>query len=95
MMDNALRGLIGKNCFVYLDDIVVYGSTIKEHNNNLKTLFERLRTTGLKLQPDKCEFIRPELEYLGHIISADGVKPNPSKIEAVKNFPVPKGRTSN
>ena len=63
-MNLALRGLIGKICFVYLDDIVVYGSTVEEHNRNLVTILERLR-----LQPDKCEFLRPELEYLGHIIT--------------------------
>ena len=49
MMDTALRGLIGKIFFVYLDDIVVFGSTLQEHNTNLFTLFERLRAVGLKL----------------------------------------------
>ena len=86
MMNQALRGLIGKTCFAYLDDIVVYGSTIQEHNENLAILLERLRATGLKLQPDKCELLRPELEYLGHSITKDGVKPNEIKIEAVKNY---------
>ena len=89
MMDSALRGLIGKICFVYLDDIVVFGRTLKEHNENLITLFERLRATGLKLQPDKCEILRPKLEYLGHLITENGVKPNPNKLEAVKNFKKP------
>ena len=86
MVDQALRGLIGKTCFAYLDDIVVYGSTIQEHNENLAILLERLRATGLKLQPDKCELLRPELEYLGHSITKDGVKPNEIKIETVKNY---------
>lgn len=45
---------------VYLDDIVVFGSTIEEHNKNVITLFDRLRQTGLELQPDKYEFLRPE-----------------------------------
>ena len=89
MMDTALRGLIGKHCFVYLDDIVIYGKTYQEHNENLQILFERLRQVGLKLQPDKCEYIRPELEYLGHLITKDGVKPNPKKISAVQNFKQP------
>ena len=56
-------------------------------------LFRSLRETGLKLQPDKCEYLRPELEYLGHIITAEGVKPNPAKTEAVKNFKQPKNVT--
>ena len=78
MMDTALRGLIGKICFVHLDDIVVFGRTIEEHNKNLVTLLERLKSTG------------PELEYLGHLITSDGVKPNPDKIASVKNFEVPR-----
>ena len=93
MMDNALRGLVGKYCFVYLDDIVVFGKTLQEHNDNLRLLLQRLRETGLKLQPDKCEYLRPELEYLGHLITAKGVKPNPAKTEAVKNFKQPKDVT--
>ena len=89
MMDNALRGLVGKHCFVYLDDIVIFGKTIEEHNENLILLLDRLKNVGLKLQPDKCEYLRPELEYLGHLITADGVKPNPEKIKAVKEFRIP------
>jgi len=90
MMNKGLKGLIGNNCFVYIDDIIVYGKTIEDHNKNLRILFERLRQVGLKLQPDKCEYLRPELEYLGHIISERGIKPNPNRTEKVKNYPVPK-----
>jgi len=90
MMNKGLKGLIGNNCFVYIDDIIVYGKTIEEHNKNLRILFERLRQVGLKLQPDKCEYLRPELEYLGHVISEHGIKPNPNRTEKVKNYPVPK-----
>jgi len=70
--------------------MIVYGKTIKDHNKNLRILFERLRQVGLKLQLDKCEYLRPELEYLGHIISEHGNKPNPNRTEKVKNYPVPK-----
>lgn len=90
MMDNALRGLINQTCFVYLDDIIVYGKTLDEHNKKLQTLFQRLREVGLKLQTDKCEYLRPELTYLGHVITEDGVKPNPEKIKTIRDFPTPK-----
>ena len=93
MMDTALRGLINRHCFVYLDDIIIFGQSIEEHNNNLAIVLQRLRELGLKIQPDKCEFLKPELEYLGHIVTADGVKPNPKKIEAVKNFKIPTNPT--
>ena len=89
MMNNAPQGLIGKHCFVYLDDIIIFGTTIEEHNRNLAIVFQRLRETELKLQPDKCEYLKPELEYLGHLITAEGIRPNPSKLEAVKNFKMP------
>lgn len=92
MMDTALRGLIGKICFAYLDDIVVFGSTLEEHNRNIVTILERLRVTGLKLQPDKCEFLRPELEFLGHVITEEGVKPNSNKISAVMDFKQPRNQ---
>ena len=93
MMDNALKGQNGKICMVYLDDIIVFGTSIEKHNKNLVTLFERLRQTGLKLQPDKCEYLRPEIEYLGHVITKDGVRPNPAKLKAVAEFPIPKSPT--
>ena len=62
------------------------GKTLEEDNKNLVTLFERLKSTGLKMQLEKCEFSRPELEYLGYLITSDGVKPSPDKIASVKNF---------
>ena len=84
-----MRGLVRKICFVYLDDIFVFGNTKEEHNENLIKLLERLRKLGLKLQPDKCEYLRPQWEYLGHLITKDGVKPNPAKINTVKNVKNP------
>ena len=53
IMDTALRRLIGNNCFVYLDDIIIFGSTIQEHKRNLAILLDRLQNLGLKVQPDK------------------------------------------
>lgn len=90
LMDRALKGLIGKCCFVYLDDIIIFGQTIQEHNTNLAIILQQLTELNLKLQPEKCEFLKPELEYLGHVISKDGVKPNSKKIEAVKEFKQPR-----
>lgn len=89
LMDRSFQGLVGKACFVYLDDIVIFGNTLEEHNRNLVSVMERVEELGLKLQPDKCEYLRPELEYLGHLITKNGVKPNPAKIEAIENFKPP------
>lgn len=77
MIDNALRGLIDKHCFVYLGDIIIFGSTLEVYNQNRAIIFQRLKDTGLKLQADKCEFLKPELEYLGHLVTPEGIKPIP------------------
>jgi hypothetical protein len=86
-MDQVLSGLQGTDMFVYLDDIVLYASSLAEHQSKFNKLAERLRKANLKLQPDKCKFLRKEVNYLGHIISENGVKPDPKKIQAVKEFP--------
>jgi hypothetical protein len=87
-MDQVLSNLQGTDIFVYLDDIVLYASSLAEHQTKFNKLVERLRKANLKLQPDKCEFLRKEVNYLGHIIS-ERVKPDPQKILAVKEFPRP------
>ena len=57
---------------------------------HLKQVFKRLREADIKLKPSKCHFVKPQVEYLGHIISAEGLQPNPAKIRAVKEFPIPR-----
>ncbi|XP_076685843.1 uncharacterized protein LOC143377921 [Andrena cerasifolii] len=89
LMDQVLTGLQGIELFVYLDDIVIYASSMKEHATKFKRLMNRLRDANLYLQPDKCEFLKKEVSYLGHIIGEEGVKPDPKKIIAVKEFPTP------
>lgn len=89
LMDLVLAGLQGIELFVYLDDIVLYASSLREHKIKFEKLAARLRQANLRLQPDKCEFLRREVTYLGHIISESGVKPDPQKIQAVKEFPQP------
>ncbi|XP_045479182.1 uncharacterized protein LOC123684075 [Harmonia axyridis] len=90
LMNIVLSGLQGNMCFCYLDDVVVYGSSLEDHNRKLETVFEQLRRHNLQLQPDKCEFLCKEISYLGHHISASGVQPDPKKIETIKNIPIPK-----
>ena len=86
LMDNVLTGMHGTEAFIYLDDIVVHSETLEDHDIKVRRLFDRLRWANLKLQPDKCEFLRTEVAYLGHIIGRDGVRPNPAKIEAIQKF---------
>lgn len=90
MMNTALAGLTSTQCFVYVDDIVIYGSSLEDHNRKLQNVMSRLRQHNLKLQPSKCEFLKKSCEYLGHVISDKGVSPNPKKIECVVKLPRPK-----
>lgn len=90
LMDNVLSGIIGIKCLVYLDNIIIYGKNLIDHNKKLVDVFERLRLHNLKIQPDKCEFVKRECLYLGHVISETGKRPDPKKIQAVLNFPEPK-----
>lgn len=94
LMDNVLSGLQGNELFVYLDDIVIYASSLEDHERKFNKLAERLEKANLKLQPDKCEFLRKEVTYLGHIIGSDGVRPDPAKVSAVRNFPIPQNTTN-
>ena len=71
-MNCVLSGLTGTRCFVYLDDIILYARSLADHNTKLREVLDRLRTYKLKLQPEKCEFLRKEVNYLGHQIIEAG-----------------------
>lgn len=89
LMEGVLQGLQWHSCLVYLDDVVVYGRCENELLTRMGEVFERLEHAGLKLKPRKCRFFARETEYLGHVISEDGVKVNPEKVKAVREWPVP------
>ena len=73
----------------YIDDILVFSDTLDDHLNHLRLVLERLKEVNLKLKPTKCRFARKEVEYLGHVLTPDGLKPNPTLVSAVREFPVP------
>jgi len=86
VMDLALNRLNFHMCLVYLDDLIVYSSTVKEHLVRLRKLFDRLRIADLKLKPSKCNFLKAERNFLGHVVSRKGVATDPSKIELVREW---------
>uniref|UniRef100_A0A674CT74 Gypsy retrotransposon integrase-like protein 1 n=1 Tax=Salmo trutta TaxID=8032 RepID=A0A674CT74_SALTR len=79
---------------VYLDDLIVFGRTLEEHEQRLLKVLDRLKSEGLKLSLDKCQFCRTSVNYVGHIISQNGVATDPSKIEAVTTWPKPETVTA-
>jgi len=90
LMSTVLSGLIGLKCLVYLDDIIVFGKNLEDHNNKLIDVFERLKINNLKIEPNKCNLLRRECLYLGHIITEHGIKPDQSKIKSILEYPIPK-----
>ena len=90
LMDRVLVGLQWEQCLVYLDDIVVFGKTFEQTLARLRLVMERLKAAGLKLKASKCKWFQKSVQYLGHIVSAEGIKCDPEKIETVKDWPIPK-----
>ena len=74
----------------YLDDIIIYSKSEKEHLEHLEEIFTRLKTAGLKLKLEKCCFFKKHIQYLGLLISADGIQPLPEKLESIAKMPAPK-----
>ena len=71
------------------DDLLVYGSTIEEHDNNLKALLNRCRDVNLTLNPKKLKFKSDNVPFFGNILTSKGIKPDPKKVQAIKNWPRP------
>jgi RNase H-like domain found in reverse transcriptase/Reverse transcriptase (RNA-dependent DNA polymerase)/Integrase core domain/Integrase zinc binding domain len=90
LMTIVIGDMIWKECLVYLDDILIFSKTLEEHVNRVEKLFYKIANAGLKINPDKCKFLLPEVKFLGHIINAEGIRTDDSKIEAIKNFERPK-----
>ena len=88
-MDLILAGLRWSACLVYLDDVVVYSPTLEQHLVRLKLVLTCFAKAGLKLKWTKCHFAQTSLRVLGHVVSKDGIGPDPDKLEAVNDFPSP------
>ncbi|GFX65955.1 retrovirus-related Pol polyprotein from transposon 412 [Trichonephila clavipes] len=86
LMETVLKGLTFEACLIYLDDVIIGGRTFEEHLQNIRKVLSKLSDANLKLNPSKCKFFQKEVNYLGHIISAEGVRTNPEKVSAVKNW---------
>lgn len=90
MMAMAFSGLPPETCFLYVDDLCIAACSVKQHIKKLKLVFEACRKHNLKLNTSKCKFFQSTVIFLGHQCTADGVLPDPSKYDTVKNYPVPK-----
>ena len=89
LMENCLGDPNLNWCIIYLDDVIIFSKTPKEHIQRLRGVFQKLWEAGLKLKPSKCEFFRTRISYLGHVVSKNGIETDPKKINAIKNLPTP------
>ncbi len=89
LMETAFNEVHLSWILIYLDDIIISNSTVDEQIARLCLVFQKLRDTGLKLKPSKCQWFLRKVKYLGHIVSAEGISTDPDKIAAVAKWPVP------
>ena len=89
LMTQVMSQHIFQILLVYLDDLLIFSPTFEKHLEALRTVFNRMREVGIKLNPSKCQLGHQEVAFLGHRISGDWIATDPDKITAVQNFPVP------
>ena len=89
LMQSVLNDYVFRILLIYLDDILCYGSSFQSHLENVEAIFKRLREVGLRLNPEKCSFCQESVQFLGHVVSSDGVRTDPGTIRAVQDFPTP------
>jgi hypothetical protein len=86
MMDTVLKDLVGTECSIYIDDIVIFSGTPDEHAR-LENVLQRFERANLQLHPGKCVFAQPQVQYLGFVLSQEGITPSPEKVKAVRQYP--------
>jgi len=76
-------------CIIYLDDLIIFSSTFEEHLERLNLVMSRLHQAGIKLSPEKCQFLQRKVRFLGHVVGPEGIETDPEKCTKVKEFPRP------
>ena len=89
LMETVLAGLNWQICLIYLDDIIVVGKTFDDMIRNLDEVLQKLHEAGLKLKPRKCQLFAKRVDFLGHVISGEGIQTDPKKTQAVREWPRP------
>ena len=89
LMNELLKDLIGNTCCIYLDDCLICSETFEEHLEHVAQVLQRYRAAGLKANPKKTELGKDEVLFLGHILTPQGIRPNPAKTEAIWSFKQP------
>lgn len=90
LMNEIFRGYLRKFVLVFFDDILIYSRTVASHLEHLEKVLTVLQENQLVINLKKCSFVQPRIEYLGHVISDQGVQADPAKVESMVAWPQPK-----
>ncbi|SPC60765.1 uncharacterized protein UHOD_11147 [Ustilago sp. UG-2017b] len=90
LMNDTFKDMLDRSLIIYLDDLLIYSSTLEQHQGHVSAVLARLRQAGLYAKAEKCQFSTSQTEFLGFVVSDQGVSMDPSKTEVITNWPVPK-----
>jgi hypothetical protein len=90
LMDTVLKSLIGSECGIFVDDVIIFSNSAEKHAQRLAHVLQRFEKASPQLHPGKCAFAKPQVQYLGYVLSEKGVSASPDKVKAVREYPVPK-----
>ncbi|SOV01667.1 uncharacterized protein UDID_18169 [Ustilago sp. UG-2017a] len=90
LMNDMFKDMLDRSLIIYLDDLLIYSSTLKQHQEHVSAVLAHLRQAGLYAKAEKCQFSTSQTEFLGFVVSDQGVAMDPSKTEVITNWPVPK-----
>ena len=89
MVTLLMAGMLHTEVLAYLDDCILFSRTVEQHMDTLTEVLSRIRRANLKLKPRKCSLFQEELVYLGYLVNAEGIRPNPEAVEKIKDLPEP------
>ena len=92
LMNRILKPVLYESVLVYLDDIIIFSKTVDEHISHIASVFKLLAENGLKLKAKKCDFFKTKIDYLGHVVSSEGVAPDEKKVTSILNYPEPRNQ---
>lgn len=89
-MEKVMAGINLQVVIAFLDDLIIFSDSKEQHEERLMKVLQRISECGLKLSPGKCKLFQKSVNYFGHIISEEGIQPDPTKVEAILSWPRPK-----
>jgi len=89
-LDDVLREHIGKICYVYINDVIIFSNNEADHVRHIDAVLKCLIDANMRVSQEKTSFFKDSEEYLGFIVSKDGAKSDPQKVKAIRKYPEPK-----